>query len=67
MICLTGTLLVPEPDRARVAALPPAHFAATRAEPGCLVFHVIPGRCDPGRCDPGRWLVAERFTAGHRF
>ena len=57
MICLTGILLVPEPDRAMVARLLPDHVAATKAEPGCLFFQV-----QPDRCDPTRWLVAERFA-----
>lgn len=57
MICLTGTLLVPETDRPMVATLLPAHCAASRAEPGCLFFQVV-----PDHCNPGRWLVAERFA-----
>lgn len=57
MICLTGFLLVPEPDRAMVERRLPDHIAATKAEPGCLFFQV-----QPDRCDPGRWLVAERFA-----
>lgn len=34
----------------------PAHIAATRAEPGCLSFHVTPTD------DPLVWSIAETFT-----
>ena len=57
MIRRAGILMVPEADRAIVAALLPRHVAATQAEPGCLLFQIV-----PDRCDPGRYLVAEHFT-----
>lgn len=45
-----------------VAALLPGHIAATRAEPGCLLFQVV-----ADRCVPSRYLVAERFTNAAAF
>lgn len=62
MIRLAGNLYVPPELRSRVAALLPDHIAATRAEPGCLLFQVV-----PDRCDPGRYLVAERFVSRAAF
>lgn len=62
MINLAGTLIVPEPAKALVEALLPAHVAATRAEPGCLLFQVV-----ADRCDPTRYLVAQRFATRAAF
>ena len=62
MIRLAGTLIVPQTDKAMVAALLPAHIEATRAEPGCLMFQVV-----ADRCDPTRYLVAERFASRTAF
>lgn len=47
---------VPTGSAARIAALLPAHVAASRAEPGCLGFTVMP---EPdGRC----WRVDEAYS-----
>lgn len=55
-IHLSGHLDVPEACLARVLAALPEHIRLSRAEPGCLEFHVAP---DPDR--PHRLLVRESF------
>lgn len=59
---LSGRLICTTPDEAaRVAAALPAHVEATRAEPGCLHFDVIPST------DPLVWTVAEEFVDPSAF
>lgn len=56
-IVLTGYVDVPDDRLEAVRAALPGHIALTRAEPGCLSFHVEE---DPNTA--GRFNVAERFT-----
>lgn len=61
-IVLTGHLLCATPAEAeRVERHLPAHLAATRAEPGCLAFHVRP------TADPLAWQVDEVFADESAF
>jgi quinol monooxygenase YgiN len=46
-IALTGTLACAADDLALVARLLPEHVRLSRAEPGCLSFHVAPSAADP--------------------
>ncbi|WP_161897260.1 glyoxalase superfamily protein [Gordonia spumicola] len=56
-IVLTGRLTCATADQAdRVREHLPRHAALTRAEPGCVSFHVEPTD------DPLVWLVSERFA-----
>jgi quinol monooxygenase YgiN len=55
-ITLTGFIEIPAGDRARLLPLLVEHIRLTRAEPGCLAFHVT--ETEPGS---GRFAVAERF------
>lgn len=59
---LTGHIDVPEPDRESVAAALPEHIRLTRAEPGCLLFHVT-----PDAQVAGRWQVHELFESRAAF
>ncbi|MFY0408668.1 putative quinol monooxygenase [Solicola sp. PLA-1-18] len=59
---LTGRLVCADPDEARVVAGHlEQHVALTRAEPGCLSFHVEPTP------DPLVWTVAEHFADAASF
>ena len=55
-ITLTGQLRASAADLAALRTTLPEHLRLTRAEPGCLAFHVTP---DPG--DPTVYHVHERF------
>lgn len=55
-VALTGYIVIPAAERARLLPLLDGHVRLTRAEPGCLAFSVsetVPGS--------GRFAVAERF------
>lgn len=56
-IVLTGYIDVPVSRLEAVRSALPDHIALTRAEPGCLSFHVEE---DPNTA--GRYNVSERFT-----
>ena len=60
--CLEGHIDVPEDKRQAVAAALDEHIALTRAEPGCIYFHV-----DPDVDIPGRYLVSEAFVDAAAF
>lgn len=62
MIALAAIITCGPRDRALVESLLPEHIRLTRQEPGCLLFQVVPDRCDPDRL-----LVAERFVDGAAF
>lgn len=56
-VALSGRLICATPEEAaRLRAHLPDHIRLTRAEPGCLAFHVAP------TADPLVWEVSERFT-----
>jgi quinol monooxygenase YgiN len=56
-VTLTGTLTcATEGEAARVRAALDEHVRLTRAEAGCVSFHVTPTD------DPMVWTVAEEFT-----
>lgn len=49
-VTLTGFLIARTLEEAdRISVLLPDHVAATRAEPGCLIFEVWRSRADPVR------------------
>lgn len=55
-IAVSGRLLCTASDLPIVSRLLPEHVRLTRAEPGCLAFHVVPS---PN--DPAVYLVDEVF------
>ena len=55
-VSLTGFIVIPAAERARLLPLLDAHIPLTHAEPGCLAFSVT--ETWPGS---GRFAVAERF------
>lgn len=61
-IILSGDIQIPEGDLEAVRAALPAHIAATRAEPGCIIFEVSE---DPH--DPCRFRVYEEFDSMASF
>ena len=61
-IILYGYIQVPEKDLEAVKSALPAHIAATRAEPGCMVFKVTEDLDDP--C---RFRVYEEFDSRVSF
>lgn len=61
-VTLTGQLVCANAEEAtRVRAALTAHVAATRAEPGCISFDVMPTD------DPLVWQVDERFATPADF
>jgi len=62
IVSLTGRLVCASQSEAdAVAELLPAHMQLTRAEAGCLSFHVTPTG------DPWIWDVAEQFATAEAF
>ncbi len=61
-IVLSGYILVPDSDLTAVRQALPQHIAATRAEPGCLVFKVEQDRSERGKFD-----VYEEFVDHEAF
>ncbi len=61
-VILQGYIIVPDSDLDAVAAELPIHIAATRNEPGCLVFKVSASPAQIGRFD-----VYEEFTDAAAF
>ena len=61
-IILTGQLICRDGDEcAVVTKFLPLHIQLTRAEPGCIFFHVEPTDA------PWVWDVSECFQDGHSF
>jgi quinol monooxygenase YgiN len=61
-VTLTGQLICKTADEAaRVRAALDDHIRLTRAEPGCLSFHVVP------TADPLVWQVDEAFVDAAAF
>ena len=61
-VILQGYIIVPESDLDAVSAELPTHIAATRSEPGCLVFEVTASSEQIGRFE-----VYEEFTDATAF
>ena len=61
-IMLSGHILIPSENLEAVLAAMPSHIAASRAEPGCLVFDLNE---DPNV--PGRFNLYEEFVDGEAF
>ncbi len=61
-VTLTGYIVVPPDDLARVLAELPNHIELTRNEPGCIAFEVTQAPSDPYRFD-----VAEEFQDRQAF
>lgn len=61
-IVLSGHITVPDQELQAVREELPVHIAATKAEPGCLVFRVEE---DPNQ--PGRFEVYEEFVSREAF
>lgn len=61
-VTLTGHIDVPSADLGIVQAELPKHIQLSRAEPGCLVFNVVP---DPLR--KNRFVVYEEFVNEDAF
>lgn len=56
-VTLIGFITIPEGDLDAVRSELPTHIELTRAEAGCLEFHV-----DPDPITPTRYHVKERFV-----
>ena len=61
-VILSGFIIVPESDLAAVREALPRHMAATKAEPGCIVFSV-----KEHEREPGRFEVYEEFESKEAF
>ncbi len=66
-VVLRGFLIVPEADFEAVRDELPAHIRATRDEPGCISFDVIPSGTDPCRFDVSAFDAHQRRVQASRW